>query len=459
MPLLWSYFLILQKESESSDVDKIRKYKMAPLHRDAELSSGASPSSPTTDQFSTDVIYGKIGNPSSPHLEDVLGWEETRGDRLTAKIATEVSRIAKSNMETLVASKSYRRLCAESITGSCTAPSESCEFISHSDIELGEVIGEGGFSEIYKIRTARDSSETSSSSSASSSLDDTRRSDSSKPNYEQDEFVIKVLKKEVMRNPAEFALCASDIVKEAVLMSLLDHPHILKVRGMSSSGTMAFQAARRHDSFFVMMDLLGDTLMDRLRSWMRTEHRLKAFSFKQRAERKQQRKRLFQERIKVGTQIADALTYLHEHHIAHRDIKPGNIGFDSEGNAKLFDFDSCRVLPDSEGDGLFRLTRRVGTLRYMAPEVGLSKPYNLKADVYSYALVLYAIVGMREPYIEMQASEQEVNVFHKGTRPHVRPKWPQVIQDLLKSMWQVDCQQRPSMAFAFETLKTLSNNN
>jgi serine/threonine protein kinase len=421
---------------------------MAPLHQ----MQREEPS--LVDQFSTDVIYGTVGNPSSPHL----GWEETKGDRLPSKIASEVSRIAKSNMEELMKSESVRRLCEESATESTSEFASTCDFISHSDIEIGDLIGEGGFNNVYRCRISGDgiSDSGNSSDGISSDSDKSGGTNSTKPKYDSDEFVIKVLKKEVIQNPNELALCAADIVKEGVLMAMLEHPHILKVRGICSSGTMAFQTARRHDSFFVMMDILNEPLIDRLRSWMRTDHRLKAFSLSQRAERKQQRQELFKERIKCATQVADALTYLHEHNILHRDIKPSNIGFDVDGNAKLFDFDSCRVLPDVYANGLFHLTRRVGTIRYMAPEVALGKPYNLKADVYSYALLLYAIIGMKEPYIAIPGDEQEDRVFVSGERPKIKSKWPQVVQDLLKSMWQEDCQQRPSMEFIFESLKTIA---
>jgi serine/threonine protein kinase len=57
---------------------------------------------------------------------------------------------------------------------------------------------------------------------------------------------------------------------------------------------------------------------------------------------------LFAGRLQVGRDIASALSYLHEHGVIYRDLKPGNIGFDANSVVKLFDFGLSRELPHSE---------------------------------------------------------------------------------------------------------------
>jgi serine/threonine protein kinase len=63
--------------------------------------------------------------------------------------------------------------------------------------------------------------------------------------------------------------------------------------------------------------------------------------------------------------------------------KPDNIGFDAKGNVKIFDFGLAKELKDKDrtGDGLYKLTGFTGSIRYMAPEVGLKHAYNQKADI------------------------------------------------------------------------------
>ena len=84
-------------------------------------------------------------------------------------------------------------------------------------------------------------------------------------------------------------------------------------------------------------------------------------------------------RLIVLREIASAVKYLHEHHILFRDIKPDNIGFDSNDTPKLFDFGlvkelkssskvtsiSCRNGCHAGDEAVYNLTGRTGSRRYM----------------------------------------------------------------------------------------------
>lgn len=94
--------------------------------------------------------------------------------------------------------------------------------------------------------------------------------------------------------------------------------------------------------------------------------------------------------------LALARTYPSNYNsIIYRDVKPDNIGFDVRGEIKVFDFDMglAKELQDSERnkDGTYNLTGFTGSIRYMAPEVAKSQPYNLSADVYSYGMLLWHV--------------------------------------------------------------------
>ncbi len=77
------------------------------------------------------------------------------------------------------------------------------------------------------------------------------------------------------------------------------------------------------------------------------------------------------ERSEVLLDLAKRIAYLHSRRILHRDLKPCNIGFDHDGVLNLFDFDVSRLVPfcNNPNKEVFWLTRRVGSPRYMSPEM------------------------------------------------------------------------------------------
>lgn len=347
------------------------------------------------------------------------GWEETKGETLSMSVASQVTQIAEKKTKRLVDSKCLDRLLEDSTS------TTDVDLMTHSEIELGELLGQGGFNSVYKVKSLRE--------------DDTIG----------DEYVVKVLRKEILKNKVEFALCAADIIKEGILMACLDHPHILKMRAMASSGTLSFANSRRHDSFFLVMGQLKESLEDHIDGWAKQKARLR-FSLK---DRRYKKASFFLARLQIAIQLADALAYLHRYNILHRDLKPSNVGFDAFGAVKVFDFDLARVLPhDAKPGDLFNLTKKAGSLRYMSPECGIGQPYNLRSDVYSFSLLLYHIISLKEPYADLDNIQHECYVFRKGVRPKIKTSWPVEIQCLLHASWSEDIAARPSMHYVFSRL-------
>ena len=73
--------------------------------------------------------------------------------------------------------------------------------------------------------------------------------------------------------------------------------------------------------------------------------------------------RIWMERFTVARDVASAMQYLHNQYIVYRDLKPDNIGFDSDGVLKMFDFGLAKRVTsaDKTDDDLFNLTGNTGT--------------------------------------------------------------------------------------------------
>jgi serine/threonine protein phosphatase PrpC len=110
------------------------------------------------------------------------------------------------------------------------------------------------------------------------------------------------------------------------------------------------------------------------------------------------RKRLSEgEAIAYGSQICDALEYLHTKGIAHRDMKPQNIMVCTDGSLRLFDFGIARV-ETARRLTFVGLTPALGTPDYISPEQVRGRRGDHRSDIYSLGAILYEMVTGATPF-------------------------------------------------------------
>jgi serine/threonine protein kinase len=156
---------------------------------------------------------------------------------------------------------------------------------------------------------------------------------------------------------------------------------------------------------------------------------------------------LYIDRIEASYDIASALKYVHSRNIVYRDVKPDNIGFDRNNILKLFDFGLCKELKEEDMDqqGYYRnMTALTGAIRYMSPEVGTGRPYNLSADVYSWAMLMWFILALEPPFGLYTENMIMDRAWTRGYRPVVFHRWTNNIQELIRSAWDHNPSRRPS---------------
>lgn len=111
-------------------------------------------------------------------------------------------------------------------------------------------------------------------------------------------------------------------------------------------------------------------------------------------------------------EIAKGLSFLHECGIVHRDIKPGNIFYEN-GCVKIGDYGLTKAISASRHSGQ---TITVGTVHYMAPEIGAGC-YDSSIDIYALGILLYEMLTGQVPFFG--ASPGEVLMKHMSAMPEM----------------------------------------
>lgn len=188
--------------------------------------------------------------------------------------------------------------------------------------------------------------------------------------------------------------------------------------------------------------------------------------------------------LAITFQLAEALLYLHNLGIVHRDVKPANILLGENLSPRLADFGLAEYGKDltktsflnwkSSGKptGGFHKKNMVGTLIYMAPEILKKETHTEKSDVYSFAVSVNELLTGVVPYtdlraeaeahtvLEMSYTEQKLiaAVVSDGLRPVLVGSdtgAPLSLLSLIKRGWDADPDNRPSFTDIVSELKSI----
>ncbi|KMT01324.1 hypothetical protein BVRB_9g213400 [Beta vulgaris subsp. vulgaris] len=155
--------------------------------------------------------------------------------------------------------------------------------------------------------------------------------------------------------------------------------------------------------------------------------------------------------LKVAIDVSKGMNYLHQNNILHRDLKAANLLMDENEVVKVADFGVARVRAQT---GV--MTAETGTYRWMAPEVIEHKPYDHKADVFSFAIVLWELLTGKLPYEYLTPLQAAVGVVQKGLRPTMPKNCHPKLTELLERCWQQDPAMRPDFAEIIPILQQIS---
>ncbi len=138
--------------------------------------------------------------------------------------------------------------------------------------------------------------------------------------------------------------------------------------------------------------------------------------------------------VTIAKQMCDGLGEAHKLGVIHRDLKPGNIMIDREGQVRILDFGLARSF-DLEGDTETELI--TGTPEYMSPEQAAGEEEDLRSDIYSLGVILYEMVTGKAPFtseslVDIAAKhKKETPKNPKTVNPHLPDKLVRIIMKCL----------------------------
>ena len=175
----------------------------------------------------------------------------------------------------------------------------------------------------------------------------------------------------------------------------------------------------------------------------------------------------------LGVALAGVLDQVHRAGMLHRDVKPSNIGYPSDGVPKLLDFglarltavtagpgditslsilkpdDVSRVAPSVETQGATQPL--VGTASYMSPEAVSLAPPDHSLDLWALAVTLYEALCGRNPFSAPTLVETLQRISSTEIVPlrSVRAECPEALSDFLVNALSRDLRKRPATAAEF----------
>jgi serine/threonine protein kinase len=171
---------------------------------------------------------------------------------------------------------------------------------------------------------------------------------------------IKMLKREM----AEDEEVLASFYREARASAALNHTNIIHI----------YTFDENDGGPYIVMELADHGSLD---TWISRENRVPELNV-----------------LDVGIKIASALDTALKHNLLHRDIKPGNILFNAEGEPKLVDFGLARDAEDESADSSVIW----GTPYYVAPEKVRRERENFHSDMYSLGGTLYHAITGHVPF-------------------------------------------------------------
>jgi predicted Ser/Thr protein kinase len=135
------------------------------------------------------------------------------------------------------------------------------------------------------------------------------------------------------------------------------------------------------------------------------------------------------EKLDIGVQLCEGLSYAHEQGIVHRDIKPGNVRVLEDGTVKILDFGIAKFAMSS----VTQSGTIMGTPSYMAPEQVMGAPVDGRADLFSVGVLLYELLIGKKPFAGEAPTAVVYQIMHVEPPPlrTIDPELPEAVEEIV----------------------------
>lgn len=251
-------------------------------------------------------------------------------------------------------------------------PNDDWGSLSVEKYELGDVIGEGTFGQVFKATDKRTNK------------------------------IVALKKVRLEKEKEGFPVTTVREIK--ILRQLNEHENIIKLREIVSDKLIVEEYKKWKGAFYLVFDYMDHDLMGVLESGLVSldEDHIKLFMY----------------------QLMDGLNYCHKKNFLHRDIKCSNILLNNKGEIKLADFGLARLFDPKDKRPY---TNRVITLWYRSPELLLGEEtYTTSVDIWSCGCVLGELF-MKKPLFQADREPLQLEAIARVCGTPSPALWPEVI--------------------------------
>ena len=228
----------------------------------------------------------------------------------------------------------------------------------------------------------------------------------------EEEFALKIIE---LKNKKNLISNVRNLLKEYEHINLLNHPNIIR--------TFGFYNGDEENPPSILLEFCPKCLSDIVEEMTDFERICSIF------------------------EISLGMAAVHEANIIHRDLKPSNIMFGKDGHVRVCDFGvSCISSVENQTNSM---TKGVGTLKFMAPELlNESSKYTNKVDVYSFGVVVF--------YILTKGKLPEISIIDigNGKKAPIPKGINKISSTIINKCWTTKADDRPSFIQIINFIKS-----